>query len=683
MPLILLILGILFSTNFYGDEYTIDLKDPSFNQGKIFTHQGGVIKGNELRIQATEIEYSRSSDSSEQKVTAIGNLLFQYRQFFFSGKQLEYELTSRTGTIIEGTVSVGGWFIGGDTISISPDGSCLISNGYITTSEERSPSWKLVSKKVHLSSEAIISAQQIKMELFDFPIFWFPKFATTIHNNSSINYKLIWDDILKEKIMIEWKLYDSKNFSITTRLDYRFTIGPGLLLSTRYSSSDKTTLFNSNNYAAFDKIVPDEIKNRRFRLQGMFSSLFNEGATQLNLTYDRMSDDKMAQNFKSDRFEINSQERTIAQLSHRSSHYDFLGKIQPCINPFQSLNQQLPSISWNITPFPLGTSRFFLDNRISLEYLDYSFAPMIRNYINSFQSIRSEADSTIYRSFKLSSWSITPSLGITGIGYGNSPLRRPLGELLLRYQLDFTNGFYRSYSHFQHQIQPYLKYIGSTTPNLSNQNIYIFSTNDGLSRQNMIRLGAYNLLYFSPLLSSLAIDFYANLFLGTTPFHSVIPKIYFVSQWNNPSCYLKAEIIYNIQNKLWDRTNFKLDWTISSQSACSIEMRHRSEYDWRKADRSNYMLDLSQPVDQLIASPLSDRRNTLLAGFYTHLSPLSSFQIKGHYGWGRSREPSYIGYEIFFSTLLASKWKLEIGYSYSPMLKEWILPSIKLVSKQF
>ncbi len=61
----------------------------------------------------------------------------------------------------------------------------------------------------------------------------------------------------------------------------------------------------------------------------------------------------MPQDFKGDDFELNTQKRTILWISHHQDNYFAHMNIQPRINDFQNMNQQLPLVNLRLRPFPL------------------------------------------------------------------------------------------------------------------------------------------------------------------------------------------------------------------------------------------------------------------------------------------------------------------------------------------
>ena len=351
----------------FGDDYTIDLKDPIFSHGTISTDQGGIIAGPQLRIQAQHIEYTNKIENGTaiRKVTAEGDLLLEHNGQIFVGKKLDYDLINKTGLMLEGRTSTDYWFVGGNEIELLADGSFWIEGAYLTTVESQDAWWELRSSKIDVSNQSLLSARNIKIRFFDIPIFWFPsfKFDLKLLKEPPIKYKFLWDQVLKQKIMMRYELYSTETFQLFGRLDYRFKKGPGAAIETDYKSRDERTFFQTKSYGAFDKIVPDEAGDRRYRLQGLLTSHSADERTKFHLCYDKMSDDKMPQDFKSDDFEVGTQKRTILWTSHYTDNFFTQFTLQPRINYFQSINQQLPLVKLGIRPFPLGKSGIIFENK--------------------------------------------------------------------------------------------------------------------------------------------------------------------------------------------------------------------------------------------------------------------------------------------------------------------------------
>jgi hypothetical protein len=128
---------------------------------------------------------------------------------------------------------------------------------------------------------------------------------------------------------------------------------------------------------------------------------------------------------------------------------------------------------------------------------------------------------------------------------------------------------------------------------------------------------------------------------------------------------LQTNTCWNFEENLLDFCNTRGDITFSDHFAISLEMRHRSRFDWRKADHENFFVDMARSIPELEDSPLSDKRNTFLSALHVHLTPKWSCHFSSHYGWGRLKDPSYHSFKFDLLTLLTNAWRFKVSYTHT------------------
>src|SRR5271154_3833815 len=87
-----------------SEELKVDLRNPSFKNGVLYTSQGGVIQNEDIRIQAKTIQYFHRMEEGQmvQKIEAEGDLLIQYKGRVFVGSELEFNFKEMCGTVYDG-----------------------------------------------------------------------------------------------------------------------------------------------------------------------------------------------------------------------------------------------------------------------------------------------------------------------------------------------------------------------------------------------------------------------------------------------------------------------------------------------------------------------------------------------------------------------------------------------------
>ncbi|NNM43341.1 MAG: LPS-assembly protein LptD [Chlamydiae bacterium] len=690
-------LGI--SQEFTNPELQVNLKDPEFSHGVVSTDKGGIVSMGNLRIQAQKIEYIDKIENGThiQKVVAEGNLLLEYEKQFFVGSKLEYDLTTKKGTIWDGKTFTGVWFLGGDKIDIEEDGTIYIHNAYITTSENQEKTWNIDASRIKVSPSQILTAEDIKIRFVKIPLFWFPSFKTNLKmfSSSPVRYKVVWDKGLNAKLSARYRVFASEYSDVYARLDYRINRGFGGAIESEYYSDDGRSSFLTKNYVAQprNKVVPDEDevqgetnkKRYHYRFQGMFHSQSQNEKTVADLTWDKLSDNKLPGDFKNDDFEINTQKRTLLRIQHVENISVSSFRIQPRINSFQSINQELPLAAVGIHPLSLGSSGIISQNNFQVGYLDYVFAKELSPQVSNFDSVRLSTRNELYRPIPLKYFTLTPHVGYVGIFYSNTPKENsrfpesqnvparnsPTGpsrqQSILSYGVDTNTRFFHTYSKYRHMIEPYVFFQGLTHPTAGLDDHYIFNIDDGYVHINMLRVGVRNSLYkrtnFTP---TFVVDTFSYAFFHQVTYHTTFPKAYTNFSWNLPSLNFKTELCWNVAENVLDYSNFLANWTVNAHLALGLEYRHRSKFDWRKSDRENFVIDFARPLEELLHSPISDGRNTFLGRVSARLSPKWSAYYECHVGWGRRHEPNYDSQKIELVTMLTTHWKARVCYEHMP-----------------
>ena len=77
-------------------------------------------------------------------------------------------------------------------------------------------------------------------------------------------------------------------------------------------------------------------------------------------------------------------------------------------------------------------------------------------------------------------------------------------------------------------------------------------------------------------------------------------------------------------------------------------------------------MQVSRTIPQLLDSPLSDGRNTLMTRLQLKIAPQWIARVESHIGWGRKREPGYNAIKVNLSTVISTGWKVNIAYEHAP-----------------
>ncbi|NGX56116.1 MAG: hypothetical protein K1060chlam5_00351 [Candidatus Anoxychlamydiales bacterium] len=654
-------------------EIIVDLRNPSYKNGILTTHEGGVITGDDIRIQAKCIQYIKKDNSIPpvHKIEAEGDLIIQYKGRVYVGSELEYDFLSRTGTVYDGRTFASMWYLGGDKIELNPDGSYRVDNVFITTCENVDSTWAIHAGKVNVLKKDLLEAKKVRFRFFKFPTLWLPSFKVNLKRffqTPLIRYNINWDKASGPRAGLRYRIYSWRDFALWARVEYRLKMGWGGAIEGEYYPENGREFFETKNYLASDIIPQELIKKRRYRTQGVYRATSFDKKTKTDITWDKYSDINMPGDFKSDDFELNTAKRTELTIRHIEDSFLSILYARPRLNTFNSVKQEFPTGYFNVRPFKLENLGFIIYNNFKGSYLNYSYSNDLSPSLKDFHSGRIEERFELSRPFKTKYISLIPYVGFEGIYFNNSPNHSSKTLLMCLYGGEIKTDFYRKYIDYKHIIQPYIKYTGITDPKKKIDSFYIFSIQDGYNELNYFKLGFKNQFYKIDSLNPLPkfeTNLYANTFLDHDFTLRTLPKLYLDFDLNLSTVLFKTSLAWNFYKQILDYSNFNLHFTVNENLAFRIEFRHRSAYDFRKADHTNFILDVSRPISVLKTSSISDRRNTILTHAYFRLSPYWTCELQSHHGWARKNEPSYNEYRVDLYTKLSASWKGRLTYQHT------------------
>lgn len=649
------------------DRVIVDLREPLYEDGCLSTVLGGVIRAPGVRIQAEKITYTRNleADPPVYTVCCEGNLLVDYGQWVLLGDCLFYDFLAQTGYLTNGKTAYPPWYIGGEKILLLADGKISVCDATLSTSEGETKDVLVQSSQICLTRDKTLSAKDIKVRVGKIPIFYFPRFSLDLNTigESPFAIKFGWGGFLGSHISALYRFLTWRELKTTARLDWFFGHGPGGGIQTEYNPRGSPTEIYTQNYYAHDIALDDPRERDRFRFAGTFYDI-RYGIT-IDGTYDWVSDAEMAADYNTKDFQLKTAGRTSLDLRKQTPNWIANLFTTVKVNKFQSVNQELPSFLVTMHPIEIPKTGIIVENTFQAAYLDYNFSDDVVD-AHSFHSARVATHPRLYRSFPLGALTTTTEVGLIAIGYSNSPGGNSAGQMIGEFAVSLDTALSKQGECWKHTVEPYIHYSFLTAPKVPNDRHFIFTIEDGYHRLNLLRLGVSNSLFKKScfcLDRPLWVDLWTNVFIGASTIPEIIPKGYYELEWYPTSrLFVGVEGAWNFQHNLLDFNNLRIEWTVSDHLAFNMEYRHRSRFDWRKADFYNFILEVSRTQEELLVSPLSDRRDTFLFQTFCRLSPnwMSKFELRR--GWDRLLIDGYFEYQFELSTIVYQHWQL--GFLY-------------------
>lgn len=652
---------------------SIDLKEPVYEGGTLRTTQGGVIQGEGIRVQAQEISYSKGGEGDALYCTlsASGNLILQFGEYYFIAESLEYDFITQEGVLTNATTGVEPWFFGGETVYLNSDGSITLYNGFITTSETDERDWELTCESAVLEERRYLKAFDLKMRLLETPIFWLPCIQTDLESifDSPVRYNLKWGGSQGVRASMVYEVFNWNRFKTFLRLDYRIKRGPGGGIETYYLSEDHRQEFNTINYAAMDNSVSNPHETLRYRFQGLYRNLVYDDRVSIDLSWDKLSDIDMATDYNDRGLELDIAGRTqlLVRKQEETRIERFVSRLK--VNQFQSVKQQLPTVEVSWKPKLLAHTGIYSDSFFRASYLDFSYSNDTL-HVHDYNSTRVELKQEFYKPIPFRYFTLTPEAGGEMIFYGNSPHSGHSKFLALCYAgAEAKMAFTKFSGCTKHVLEPYVKFNYFSSPTVSPNNHYIFDIDDGWFQSNTLKVGCVNQLFRKTecgcLSRPLVVDLYTFGFFDTPTIGKLFPKVYAdVSYLASDTIRHAVDMGWDLQHNELDHFNIRTEWTAAKDIAIRGEYRHRSSFSWRKADHTNFILDSFRSEESLLHSQLSDRRDTLIGAFYYQFNPNWACEFEARQGWNRKCEPSYTEFEIDILGTLRSACNVKLSYQH-------------------
>ncbi|MCB1148846.1 MAG: hypothetical protein KDK48_01665 [Chlamydiia bacterium] len=650
---------------------TVEMQDPSYEEGCLRTVSGGVITGPALRIQAQSIEYYQTECDGQKvrRITAEGCLIASFQSYVFVGDKIEYDFETEQGIIYNGHSGIEPWFFGGNTIRICGQECIVIENGYLTTSESSRPDWSIQVRRIVISKDHKFVADDVRFQFQRIPLFWLPSLKANLDSifDSPVRYRVRWGGKKGLRLGMIYEVMDWNHLKTFLRFDYRMKRGPGGGIETYYHAPHKNHWFHTVNYIANDFSIDDPSQQTRYRLEGVYHNEWDCARTSLDLVYDYLSDKEMATDYDDQGLDIKTAQRTQFNLRRQQDELAIVNLFTRVrINDFQTIKQELPSVNTILHPLPLGNSGLILDNHINAGYYDFVYE-QDETTVPDFHASRLQFFHRLYRPFNMGALTATPEASIIAILYSSGPDSSTEWLASGFVGGEVKSSFYRIYGNHKHVAEPYIAYQHLTQPTISPNDHFIFDITDGWYYLNALRLGMRNLIYKKPcegvISPTLTCDLYTYGFYNTPTIYQLYPKAYVDLEWQ-PTYRIK-----HVLNTAWDferesinYINLRSEVTISEDAAFSLEYRHRSAFAWRKSVYDNFILDSFRPEQELRDSLVSDRRDTLLCHFFYRIDPGLAAEFRLRHGWHRYNEPSYTEYEFDLLFMLRSSWQMRASY---------------------
>lgn len=649
---------------------TVDLREPVYSDGVLSTTQGGVISTPDIRIQALSITYTNAiiDGSPTETIQAQGCLMVEYGDHLFIGESMEYDFLRSEGVVYQARGAIEPWYIGGQTVYLCPSGEYIAYDAFITTSANRNTEWEVCSEKVIVNQNSRIRASNVQFRFVNLPLLWIPSWSGNLKTmwRMPIRYHARWSGRLGPRVGMSYQFWGNEEWQANALVDYSFLRGFGAGIETDYRQLCGPRSFFTRSYIASDSSVADPDQQERYRISGVYHDEIGSSYT-IDLTYDKLSDKYMATDYYIRSFQSRAIGRSELSIKQQTPYWKLSLLAHARLNDFQSVKQELPTLSGSLRPIDLFCSSIISETCGKASYLSFRYDKELPDVLN-YEGTRLSLGQRLYRPISHPFYTITPEAQLIAIHYGDNPKGSSADQIATGLGCTFSTDLYRTFSCYKHNINPYLSYqVWSASSNPITDH-YLFDIDDGWTALSLARIGVRQYLYYKDLCSSkrwIFADIYTIAFPDQCNREHSIPYLYGSCTWytNDHLRYL-LDLSYDTARGNFAYYNLACEYTIHANLALRFEFRHRTAYSWRKVDYENYFIDAYYTEKDLIQSSVSDPRKTLLAHLYYRFDPTWAVELRSHYGWDRPTEKDYLEYQADLTRWLRAGWKVRLTYQH-------------------
>ena len=335
----------------------------------------------EVRLRYQDIEISADTaeiDLTSKKVLALGNVVLDQGPRRLSGKSLEFDLTTKTGTMAEAQAQVTpDYYFSGARISKIGDVTYRVEDGVFTSCSQKVPDWSFKVHRATIEIEGYARVQSATMRAKKLPVFYTPYLLWPVKRERSSGFlvpNLGYSERRGSLIGLAYFLELGRSYDTTFHVDPYSKGFLGLGNEFRYRPSEFTR-GDFQGYAVRDPdALPDE-NEWRWKINWNHEMNKLPGGLRAVVSYQDFSDFNFFRDFERD-FDRNSlrfqdSRAFVAGNWGPQALNILLNDRQTFVGGGQFVSQRkLPEIEYSLRSTRLGKLPLYLQAQNSVSYLD-------------------------------------------------------------------------------------------------------------------------------------------------------------------------------------------------------------------------------------------------------------------------------------------------------------------------
>src|SRR3990167_7667238 len=198
----------------------MELRQPTYRDGKLETVHGGVISKDDFFLKADRISYRKSAEGDI--LHAEGNVLARIGKKYLVAQVLQYNVKTKEGVAEKAILLFQGVYIGAETVLLGPKGTITAKDVWASTSDYDPPEWSVRSHAVEINEDREARLDKVTFQLGHTPVFWFPTYTIDLVKKSKaplITWRVLWESGQGPLAIMRYRLWDDETLHIFWRLE--------------------------------------------------------------------------------------------------------------------------------------------------------------------------------------------------------------------------------------------------------------------------------------------------------------------------------------------------------------------------------------------------------------------------------------------------------------------------------
>lgn len=320
-----------------------------------------------------------------KEADAIGNVRFLQGDRIYTADRVTYNFQTEQGHFIHTKGKFEPFYLyGGEVVKAAGRAEYHIQDGYVTTSDYRTPDYRIKAREVHIYTNDKIVMRDIVFEVGTLPVFWFPFWYYPLQDKESPvsivpGYSHRWGMYLLSSAQI----YNSQNMTVKLVGDYRSKRGPAGGVDVDYNFNNQvkgmitTYLMEDDEFEDFDEKFDGETKletteKTRYRLTWEHEQLISP-STRLLGQFNLQSDKQIIDDFFADEFQEQIQRVNFFDLTRATEAYQMEVYVAPKFNSFFDVLERLPEAKFMNRNMKVFDTPFYFKSDMEVADLNFKF----------------------------------------------------------------------------------------------------------------------------------------------------------------------------------------------------------------------------------------------------------------------------------------------------------------------